>query len=220
MTACLSAVREGLLGIESAGRPGERQPLNRLLDSLLGFRHGISSLEISLSHEIDVCALEVGERSGTTVRSQSLLHTRYLRQIDSTSSLEVFPRVSRDECALLDRRGASGGYSTQGFRKRRVGYRCGGLGGLRGRAVERGAGRPTYGSPRRPGSFGYLAYWVQITETTLLNTPRALLRLADNLDDGRIADTAPLQVVISECVSLNASFGLEHDSRPHSLSPR
>lgn len=188
-------------------------------------------LEVDLAPRVDyawgknvvstVGSLGFGERSGTTFRSQFLLHTRYLRRIDSTTSLEVFTRLARDEFALLNRRIASGGgvrlkisadEESATFAGASLGYE-----GERW-DVEPADRHPETLSDLR--TFGYLAYRLQITETTtLLNTLRASLRLANNLGDGRIADTATLQVEISERVSLNASFGLEYDSRPPRSQP-
>lgn len=188
-------------------------------------------LEIDLSPRVDyawennavstVGSLGFSERSGTTFRSQSLLHTRYLRRIDSTSSLEVFTRIARDEFALLNRRVASGVGIRLKVSAEDESVTFAGI--SLGYEGERWDVEPDDRHPETlddPRSFGYVAYRVQITETTtLINTLRASLRLADDFDDGRITDTATLQVEISERVSLDASFGLEFDNRPPQSQP-
>lgn len=189
-------------------------------------------LEIDLSPRVDfsqgrnsvavVGNLGFSERAGTTFRSLYLLHTRYLLQIDSTLSAEVFGRVQRDEFALLNNRLSSGlGLRFQVSAKEESATYAGlSVGGEWERwEVEASDRHPeTLSDPR---TFGYLAYRLQISDnTTLLNTLSASLRLGGSLEDGRIVDTASLEVGISERVSLTATFALVYDSRPPRSQPQ
>jgi hypothetical protein len=189
-------------------------------------------LEIDLSPRVDFSRgensvtvagnLGFSERAGTTFRSLYLLHTRYLREIDSTLSAEVFGRVQRDEFAKLSNRVSSGA----GLRfeiaadEASATYAGFSLGFER----EEWAVEPADRHPRTlsdPRTFGYLAYRIQITDnTTLLNTLSTSLRLNGDLQDGRIADTATMEVGISERVALQVTFGLEYDSRPPRSQPQ
>lgn len=185
------------------------------LSPRVGFSRGQNSVTV-------VGNLGFSERAGTTFRSLYLLHSRYLREIDSTLSAEVFGRVQRDEFAKLNNRVSSG----VGLRleiaadEESATYAGVSLGFER----EEWSVEPADRHPRTltdPRSFGYLAYRVQITEnTSLLNTLSASLRLNGNLRDGRIADTATMEVGISERVALQVTFGLAYDSRPPRSQPQ
>ena len=189
-------------------------------------------LEIDLSPRIDfsqgrhsvavVGNLGFSERAGTTFRSLYLLHTRYLRQVDSTLSAEVFGRVQRDEFARLNNRLSTGlGLRFQVTATEESATFAGLSVGVE---RERWEVEPSDRHPETlaaPRAFGYLAYRLQITDnTTLLNTLSTSLRLGGSLEDGRIVDTASLEVGISERVSLKAAFALAYDSRPPRSQPQ
>lgn len=189
-------------------------------------------LEIDLSPRVDytsgantvtaVGELGFSERAGTTFRSLYFFHTRYLRQFSDLLSGEVFARVERDEFALLTNRLASG----LGIRVKIAATE----GSATFAGVSLGAEREEWdvsASDRHPSSlfdprsFTYLAYRVQISEnTTLLNTVSGSLRLAGQLQDGRIADTATMEVGITDRVALKVTFGLAYDSRPPASQPQ
>jgi len=165
--------------------------------------------------------VEFSERAGSTFRNLFLLHTRYLYRLGSALSIEGFMRVQRDEFALLNSRLSGGG----GLRFQiSSDERAATYGGLAvGVEAEQWDVDPDDFHPESltdPRTYGYLAYRLNITEsTTLLNTLSGSLRLAGDLDDGRIADTATLQVEISDQVALTSSFGLAYDSRPPESQP-
>lgn len=188
-------------------------------------------LEVDLSPRIDyvraanavamVGNVGFSERAGTTFRNLFLLHSRYLRQLSPTVSAEVFARVQRDAFAALNRRLSSGaGLRFRVAADEESSTYAGFSLGVEGEQwdVEPEDRHPeTLNDPR---AYGYLAYRIQITEnTTLLNTINTTLRLAGQLDDVRVTDTATLQVGISEQVALTASFELQFDNRPPRSQP-
>lgn len=189
-------------------------------------------LEIDLSPRVDysrgqnsvtvVGNLGFSERAGTTFRSLYLLHTRYLRQMDSTLSVELFARTQRDEFAKLNNRLSSGiGLRYEIAADEESATYAGVSVGVEGEewSVDPADRHPRTLSDAR--SFGYLAYRLQITEnTTLLNTLSASLRLNGNLRDGRVTDTATMEVGISKRVALQVTFGLAYDSRPPRSQPQ
>jgi len=165
--------------------------------------------------------VEFSERAGSTFRNLFLLHTRYLYRLGSDIRVEGFMRVQRDEFALLNSRVSGGGGLRFQVSSDAQAATYGGL--AVGVEAERWDVEPDDFHPESltdPRTYGYLAYRLNITDnTTLLNTVTGSLRLAGNLGDGRITDTATLQVEISERVALTASFGLEYDSRPPESQP-
>jgi hypothetical protein len=189
-------------------------------------------LEIDLSPRVDysrglnsvtvVGNLGFSERAGTTFRSLYLLHARYLREIDSTLSAEAFGRVQRDEFAKLNNRVSSG--AGLRFEIAADAESATYAGFALGFEREEWSVAPADRHPRTlsdPRTFGYLAYRLQITEnTTLLNTLSTSLRLNGDLQDGRITDTATMEVGISERVALEVTFGLSYDSRPPRSQPQ
>lgn len=188
-------------------------------------------LEIDLSPRVDyvrgknsvsvVGNLGFSERAGTTFRSVYLLHTRYLLELGSTLSAEFFARTQRDEFALLSNRVSSGaGLRFEVVAEDEAATYTGFSFGFE---RERWEVEPSNRHPETlsdPRAFGYLAYRLQISENaTLLNTLNASLRLGGDLEDGRITDTATLDVGISDRVSLQATFALSFDTRPPEPQP-
>lgn len=188
-------------------------------------------LEVDLSPRVDyvraassvaiVGNVGFSERAGTTFRNLFLLHSRYLHQLNPTVSAEVFARAQRDAFAALNRRLSSGaGVRFKIAADEQASTYAGLSVGVEG---ERWDVEPEDRHPetvRGPRAYGYLAYRIQVTEnTTLLNTINATLRLAEQLDEVRVSDTATLQVGISEQVALTASFELQFDNRPPRNQP-
>lgn len=189
-------------------------------------------LEIDLSPRVDytrgknsvavVGNLGFSERAGTTFRSLYLLHTRYLREITPTLSAAFFGRVQRDQFALLSNRTSSGaGLRFEVSAEDESATYAGVSFGFEREQLDVAPSNRHPGTISDPRSFAYLAYRLQITEnTTLLNTLSTSLRLAGNLEDGRITDTATLEVGISDRVSLTATFAFSYDSRPPQPQPQ
>lgn len=189
-------------------------------------------LEVDLSPRVDftraaqaiavVGNVGFSERGGTTFRNLFLLHGRYARQLSPTVSAELFARAQRDAFAALSRRLSSGaGVRFKVAADEQASTYAGLSVGVEG---ERWDVEPADRHPetvRSPRAYGYLAYRVQITETTtLLNAINTTLRLAGGLDEVRVTDTATLQVGISEQVALTASFELAFDNRPPRSQPQ
>jgi len=161
------------------------------------------------------------ERAGTTIRNQFLVHTRYLRDVGSGVSAEVFTRALRNEFALINSQVSSGvGLRFEVTNTEETATYAGILGGFQSERLDVDASADHPDALDDPRGFGYLAYRQQITEnTTLLNTLRTGLRLADDLNDVLLTNSATLEVGVSDNVSLTATFGVELDSQPPGDQP-
>ncbi len=161
------------------------------------------------------------ERAGTTVRNKFLLHSRYLRELGLGVRGEVFTRILRDEFSLVNSRFSVGiGPRFEIVNTEETATYAGIQGGFQSERLDLDASAEHPRTLDDARAFGYLAYRQQITDnTTLLNTLRTGVRLAGDLDDVRLTNSATMEVEVSENVSLNASFDVQLDSDPPGDQP-
>ena len=184
------------------------------LDPRLDYVQGANSVTV-------VGNVGFSERAGTTIRNQFLVHTRYLRDVGSGVSAEVFTRALRNEFSLINSQVSSGvGLRFEITNSEETSTYAGISGGFQSERLDLDSGADHPNALDDPRGFGYLAYRQQITEnTTLLNTLRTGLRLADDLNDVLLTNSATLEVGVSDNVSLTATFGVELDSQPPGNQP-